>query len=89
MTVPTTTTILSALPACFKLRVILEDINKIKIYPIHITILRVVLQIILKPGVCPSERFLDPPPSYQFCTGPFIFSEFIIIFFLLFRVRVS
>jgi len=26
-------------------------------------------------GVCPRERFLDPPPSYQFCTWPFIFQQ--------------
>ena len=28
---------------------------------------------VYRDGVCPSIRFLDPPPSYQFCTFNFYY----------------
>ena len=41
-------------------------------------------------GVCPSIRFLDPPPPpINFVHDDLFFSKFNIIYFLLFRVRLS
>jgi len=44
--------------------------------------------LMYKIGVCPSIRFLDPPPSINFVHDHLFFSKFIIIF-LLFRVRLG